>query len=125
MKKVIKSQNTPRTHIITADDPDNHNGVWRFRVSYYDSDLDNDGNTDDAVVIGDASALTDYLHGPPAAPTGFTAHNAGPDARRLVWDKPIPGPCPMSRGIPPTRPTATRGQTGMRWPVSGMLVPMI
>ena len=61
-----------------ANDLDNHNGVWRFRVSYY--------NTQDAVVIGDASALTDYLHGPPAAPTGFTAHNAGPDARRLDWD---------------------------------------
>ena len=31
--------------------------------------------------------MTDYQHGPPAtAPTGFTAHNAGPDARRLVWD---------------------------------------
>ena len=41
----------------------------------------------DAKVIGTASALTDYQHGPPAtAPTGFTAHNAGPDARRLVWD---------------------------------------
>ena len=38
-------------------------------------------------VIGTASDLTDYQHGPPtAAPTGFTAHNAGPDARRLVWD---------------------------------------
>ena len=38
-------------------------------------------------VIGTASAMTDYQHGPPtAAPTGFTAHPAGPDARRLVWD---------------------------------------
>ena len=38
-------------------------------------------------VIGTASALTDYQHGPPTtAPTGFTAHPAGPDARRLVWD---------------------------------------
>ena len=43
-------------------------------------------DTDDDVVIGTASAMTDYLHGPPAAPTGFTAHNAGPDARRVVWD---------------------------------------
>ena len=33
------------------------------------------------------SAITDYQHGPPvSAPTGFTAYNAGPDARRLVWD---------------------------------------
>ena len=40
------------------------------------------------VVIGDASALTDYHHGPPtAAPTGLTAYDAGPDARRLVWDE--------------------------------------
>ena len=39
------------------------------------------------MVIGDASALTDYQHGPPTtAPTGFAAHDAGPDARRLVWD---------------------------------------
>ena len=49
-----------------------------------------DGSTpgDDAVVIGDASAITDYLHGPPAtAPTGFAAYPAaGPDARTLVWD---------------------------------------
>ena len=34
------------------------------------------------------SAVTDYQHGPPtAAPTGLTAHDAGPDARRLVWDE--------------------------------------
>ena len=34
-----------------------------------------------------ASATTDYHHGPPtAAPTGLTAYNAGPDARRIVWD---------------------------------------
>ena len=38
--------------------------------------------------IGTPSALTDYHHGPPtAAPTGLTAYDAGPDARRLVWDE--------------------------------------
>ena len=32
--------------------------------------------------------MTDYHHGPPtAAPTGLTAYDAGPDARRLVWDE--------------------------------------
>ena len=68
---------------VPANDPRIHHGVWRFRVSYYNSDV----VSDDAAVIGDASAITDYQHGPPtAAPTGFTAHNAGPDARRLVWD---------------------------------------
>ena len=47
-----------------------------------------DGSDDvGKVVIGTASAVTDYHHGPPAsAPTGLTAHNAGPDARRIVWD---------------------------------------
>ena len=39
-------------------------------------------------VVGKPSALTDYHHGPPtAAPTGLTAYDAGPDARRLVWDE--------------------------------------
>ena len=44
--------------------------------------MDSDGTMDgeQGKVIGTASALTDYLHGPPAsAPTGFTAYNAGPD----------------------------------------------
>ena len=42
---------------------------------------------DPSARIGKPSAITDYHHGPPAAaPTGLTAHNAGPDARRLVWD---------------------------------------
>ena len=37
--------------------------------------------------VGSPSALTDYHHGPPtSAPTGLMAHNAGPDARRIVWD---------------------------------------
>ena len=73
---------------LTADDPRIHHGIWRFRVSYYA--LDDKTTTDvddDAVVIGTASAITDYQHGPPsAAPTGFDAHPAGPDARRLVWN---------------------------------------
>ena len=73
---------------LDANDPRIHHGVWRFRVSYYDED---GGGTVDGAdvgkVIGTASALTDYQHGPPtAAPTGFTAHPAGPGARRLVWD---------------------------------------
>ena len=68
-----------------ANDPRIHHGVWRFRVSYYESDMGKAGAQ--GKVIGTASALTDYQHGPPtAAPTGFTAYNAGPDARRLVWD---------------------------------------
>ena len=62
-------------------------GVWRFRVSYYEEDSDDTMDGEQGKVIGTASALTDYHHGPPAAaPTGFTAYDAGPDARRLVWD---------------------------------------
>ena len=78
---------------IPANDPRIHHGVWRFRVSYYDADLDPDNDIDDITpaVIGSPSALTDYHHGPPmTAPTGFTAYPAGPDARRLVWDA-VPG----------------------------------
>ena len=68
---------------VPANDPRIHHGVWRFRVSYYDSNV----VTEDSAVIGDESAITDYQHGPPtAAPTGFDAHPAGPDARRLVWN---------------------------------------
>ena len=38
--------------------------------------------------IGMASAITDFHHGPPtAAPTGLTAYDAGPDARRIFWDE--------------------------------------
>ena len=71
---------------LPANDPRIHHGVWRFRVSYYNSNTED--TTKDAAVIGTASAITDYLHGPPAAaPTGFAAYPAGPDARRLVWDK--------------------------------------
>ena len=62
-------------------------------MSYYD-DMDRPGRRgiggQDVIpgkVIGTASALTDYHHGPPAAPTGLMAHDAGPDARRLVWDE--------------------------------------
>ena len=48
------------------------------------------------------ASITDYQHGPPsAAPTGFDAHPAGPDARRLVWDE-RDGAGTMTRGIPPT-----------------------
>ena len=72
---------------LDADDPRIHNGVWRFRVSYYIKDTADPTDGDEGTVIGTASALTDYQHGPPAtAPTGFTAHPAGPGARRLVWD---------------------------------------
>ena len=68
---------------LPANDPRIHHGVWRFRVSYYDSD---GGDAKDGAVVGTASDITDYQHGPPTAPTGFDAHPAGPDARRLVWD---------------------------------------
>ena len=75
---------------IPANDPRIHHGVWKFRVSYYDKGdrrPDADPADGQSALIGKASALTDYLHGPPAAPTGLMAHEAGPDARRLVWDK--------------------------------------
>ena len=62
--------------VSAANDPLIHHGVWKVRVSYWK------GNA----IIGMPSELGEYLHGPPVAPTGFTAHNAGPDARRLVWD---------------------------------------
>ena len=81
--EVIDSLST-RMFAVSANDPRIHHGVWRFRVSYYDEDLDPDSEIDDPnpVVIGDESAVTDYQHGPPAsAPTGFTAYPAGPDAR--------------------------------------------
>ena len=87
---VIPSEDTQMTDPIPANDPRIHHGVWRFRVSYYDADLDPDNDIDAVTpaVIGDESAITDYLHGPPAtAPTGFAAYAAGPDARRLVWDE--------------------------------------
>ena len=72
---------------LSANDPRIHHGVWRFRVSYYQEDSDDVMEGMQGKVIGTASALTDYHHGPPtAAPTGLTAHPAGPDARRLVWD---------------------------------------
>ena len=72
---------------FTADDPRIHHGVWRFRVSYYKVNTEGDDKTSNAAVIGAASALTDYHHGPPtSAPTGLVAHDAGPDARRIVWD---------------------------------------
>ena len=77
--------------IIEADDPRIHHGVWRFRVSYWNHDAMDDADEQMPIEggerVGSASALTDYLHGPPAvAPTGFDAHPAGPDARRVVWD---------------------------------------
>ena len=86
---VIQQRTTLMTAALPANDPRIHHGVWRFRVSYYDAD-GGDAPVDEpdvGAVVGTASAVTDYQHGPPtAAPTGFTAHNAGPDARRLVWD---------------------------------------
>ena len=83
--KIVSTDSTSMP--LPAHDPRIHHGVWRFRVSYYAM---GDADADPVVVgkvIGTASALTDYQHGPPtAAPTGFTAHPAGPGARRLVWD---------------------------------------
>ena len=74
---------------ITANDSRIHHGVWKVRVSYWNYDAQDDDNV--AIMggerIGMPSATTDYHHGPPtAAPTGLMAHDAGPGARRLVWD---------------------------------------
>ena len=69
---------------IDANDLRIHHGVWKVRVSYWDA-VASDDNA--GAVIGKPSATTDYHHGPPtAAPTGLMAHDAGPGARRLVWD---------------------------------------
>ena len=69
---------------LPANDPRIHHGVWRFRVSYWYHDAETDGGER----IGMPSALTEYHHGPPtSAPTGLMAHNAGPDARRIVWNE--------------------------------------
>ena len=89
-KVVIEESTTMNSDALPANDPRIHHGVWRFRVSYYDADLDPDNDIDDVtpVVIGTPSATTDYHHGPPtAAPMGLTAYNAGPDARRIVWNE--------------------------------------
>ena len=86
---VIDGNTNMMSGALDANDPRIHHGVWRFRVSYHDStvDADDDGEAEGAI-IGSPSALTDYHHGPPtAAPTGLTAYDAGPDARRLVWDE--------------------------------------
>ena len=86
--KVILEENVMMSEALSANDPRIHHGVWKFRVSYYQQDSDATEDGDQGKVIGSASALTDYLHGPPAAaPTGFAAYPAGPDARTLVWDK--------------------------------------
>ena len=85
--KVIIAESEMTSEPLPANDPRIHHGVWRFRVSYYQQDSDADMDGDQGKVIGTASALTDYLHGPPAAPTGLVAYPAGPDARRIVWDK--------------------------------------
>ena len=71
---VITNPATLMTEALAANDPRIHHGVWRFRVSYYDADLDPDSDIDDPApaVIGSPSAVTDYHHGPPtAAPTGL------------------------------------------------------
>ena len=80
-----------------ANDPRIHHGVWRFRVSYWNKAVQDDAC--EATGLGalehhgwcahrHAERLWDYHHGPPAAaPTGLTAYDAGPDARRLVWDE--------------------------------------
>ena len=86
--KVMLDETAMMSEALSANDPRIHHGVWRFRVSYYDMDSDEEMTGDQGKVIGTASALTDYHHGPPtAAPTGLTAYDAGPDARRLVWDE--------------------------------------
>ena len=84
---------------ITANDPRIHHGVWKVRVSYWNqgngvaADPDDKATTSAGAVIqgvriGKASALTEYLHGPPDdAPTDLMAHDAGPGSVRLVWDK--------------------------------------
>ena len=99
---------------LPANDPRIHHGVWRFRVSYYDAD----GGAPDAnpvvgKVIGTASALTDYHHGPPtAAPTASPPMTpgqtpAGSSGMKLTGSR-------MSRGIPQTRQTTTSGQFGRK-----------
>ena len=85
--KVMLDETAMMSEALSANDPRIHHGVWRFRVSYYQEDSDDVMEGMQGKVIGTASALTDYQHGPPAtAPTGFAAYPAGPDARRLVWD---------------------------------------
>ena len=75
---------------IPANDSRIHHGVWKVRVSYWNNmpmTTGEDVPIEGGARIGMASATTDYHHGPAtAAPTGLTAYNAGPDARRLVWD---------------------------------------
>ena len=84
--RVMLAESEMMSEALSANDPRIHHGVWRFRVSYYQQDSDDIMDGDQGKVIGTASALTDYHHGPPtAAPMGLTAYDAGPDARRLVW----------------------------------------
>ena len=86
----IDSPTTMTSGELPANDPRIHHGVWRFRVSYWNHDAtDAAGETIiGGARVGTMSGITDYLHGPPATmPMGFAAHPAGPDARRLVWDK--------------------------------------
>ena len=86
--KVMLAESAMMSEALSANDPRIHHGVWRFRVSYYQMDSDDTMDGDQGKVIGTASALTDYHHGPPtAAPTGLNSHDAGPGARRLVWDE--------------------------------------
>ena len=86
--KVMLDEIAMMSEALSANDPRIHHGVWRFRVSYYQEDSDDVMEGMQGKVIGTASALTDYHHGPPtAAPTGLNAHDAGPGARRLVWDE--------------------------------------
>ena len=85
--EVFVAAGVSTSEALSANDPRIHHGVWRFQVSYYQEDSDDVMDGNQGKVIGTASALTDYLHGPPAsAPTGLMAHDAGPGARRIVWD---------------------------------------
>ena len=79
----------PGEEIFDADDPRIHHGVWRFRLSYWSTAVKPvDKEKPDVELLGMPSPWATYHHGPPTdAPTGFTAYNAGPDARRLVWDE--------------------------------------
>lgn len=77
---------------IMANDSRIHHGVWKVRVSYWDSEVTQTDDDPPVAIVGGArigmpSATTDYYHGPPSdAPTGLAVYNAGSDALRIVWD---------------------------------------
>ena len=111
--KVMLDETVGMSEALSANDPRIHHGVWRFRVSYYQEDSDDVMEGMQGKVIGTASALTDYHHGPPtAAPTGLTAHPAGQTPAGSSGMQ-----CQASRmnsGIPQTRQIPWSGQPGRR-----------